>query len=306
MTVADSSRSPGASPAPPSRTPRASTSATLASSRTSTPTCSSCLRALARSSGGVALQDRVAALDQHDPGLRRVDVAEVLDERPPRDLGQGAGDLDAGGPRAHHHEGELPAPLLGVPGPLGALIGHEDPAADVEGVVDGLEAGRGALPGVVPEVRVARAGREHEPVVAEVAVAPWPLEGHAAGARVDLRDLAEHHPNVLLLAEDAADGHRDVGGGQHRRGHLVQQRLEQVVVATVNENDVYISICKGTSRVQTAEATPDHHHTGPSVQAPGEHGARRPAKRSLVHASSGDRRAKRARYPSLAGTLAGF
>ena len=42
------------------------------------------------------LEQGVAAFDEDDPGVGRIDVAEVLPQRLPRNLGQRAGQLDPG------------------------------------------------------------------------------------------------------------------------------------------------------------------------------------------------------------------
>ena len=46
---------------------------------------------------------------------------------------------------------------------------------------------------------------------------------------VDVDDLAEQHPGVLLAAEDLARRRRDLALGEDAGRDLVEQRLEQVV-----------------------------------------------------------------------------
>ena len=53
-----------------------------------------------------------AALEQQDARRLGPDVAEVLPQRLPRDLGERAGELDAGRAAADDHEGQQP-PLRG-------------------------------------------------------------------------------------------------------------------------------------------------------------------------------------------------
>ena len=121
-------------------------------------------------------QQARARLDQHDARRAGIDVAKVMAQRHPRQLGDGAGHLDAGGAAADHDEGEQASPLVGVVCCLGMLEGGEDAAADAGGVVDLLEAGRDTLPVVVAEIGMPRAGRQHEIVVGDGAV----LEGDGA------------------------------------------------------------------------------------------------------------------------------
>jgi hypothetical protein len=48
----------------------------------------------------------------------------------------------------------------------------------------------------------------------------------------------EDHMGIRLPCENAADRRGDVGGRQDRGRHLVQKRLEQVVVAPVDDGHI--------------------------------------------------------------------
>ena len=98
-------------------------------------------------------------VEQDHPGLARVDPAEVAVQRAVRQLGDLAGHLDAGGARAHDDEGQQPVDLVLVVGELRQLEGAEDAAAQLEGVVDALHAGRELGELVVAEVGLARRPR---------------------------------------------------------------------------------------------------------------------------------------------------
>ena len=73
--------------------------------RTVTPSRSSWRCADAERSLRVGRQDPVERLDEEDPGVRRVDRAEVAPQRVAGDLAQRAGQLDAGRAAADEHEG---------------------------------------------------------------------------------------------------------------------------------------------------------------------------------------------------------
>src|SRR5690606_19363980 len=47
---------------------------------------------------------------------------------------------------------------------------------------------------------------------------------------------------------------------EHRRGHLVEQRLEEVVVGAVQHRDVHRRALEGPGGVHPAKSTPDHNH----------------------------------------------
>ena len=49
------------------------------------------------------------------------------------------------------------------------------------------------------------------------------------GLEVDVGDLAEEHPGVLLAGEDLAGRRGDLALGEDAGRHLVEQRLEEVV-----------------------------------------------------------------------------
>src|SRR5262249_21931055 len=57
-----------------------------------------------------------------------------------------------------------------------------------------------------------------------------------------------------VLAKNRAQRLRDLAWRQRRGGHLIQQRLEQVVVDRVNQQDAYASAAQGSRGIQAAEA----------------------------------------------------
>ena len=124
---------------------------------------------------------------------------------------------------------------LGVVLALGLLEGEERAPPDLERVLDRLEPGRVRLPGVVAEVGVASRRPRGS---GSRSRAPSGIEPHALRRRIDRRDVAEQHAHVRLAAQDAADRRGDLGRRQPRGGHLVEQRLEHVVVLAVDERHV--------------------------------------------------------------------
>ena len=90
------------------------------------------LRAAARELFRVGAQHPRARLDQDHAGRGRVDVAEVARQRLPRDLGQRAGQLDAGRPAADDHERHPGPPPVSIGLALGDLECHEHPLPDLQ------------------------------------------------------------------------------------------------------------------------------------------------------------------------------
>ena len=150
-------------------------------------------------------------LEQEHPRALGVDVAEVVRERVPRDLGDRAGELDAGRAAADDDEREQRPLLLRIALALGRLERDQDPPPDLERVLDALEAGRDRRPLVVPEVRVRRAGREDEEVVRQRITVREP---DGPRRQVDRRHVAEQHPalrcrrSTLRIGEAMSAGFR--------------------------------------------------------------------------------------------------
>ena len=88
-------------------------------------------------------------------------------------------------------------------------------------------------PVIVAEIGVGDARRQDQDVVIDRAVGQDdPFLGH-----VDGRGVGQHHADVRLMAEDPADRRGDVGRAERGGRHLVEQRLEEVVVGAVDDRD---------------------------------------------------------------------
>jgi hypothetical protein len=95
------------------------------------------------------------------------------------------------------------AALLG--GHLGELEGPEDPATQLQGVVDALHPGRVLGELIVTEPRLRGPGGNDEMVVGLGGTASVHQGGgHGLGGQVDRGDLAEDDGGVLLLGQDLA------------------------------------------------------------------------------------------------------
>ena len=112
---------------------------------------------------------RGRALHQHHARIARIDAAEFAAQRVARDLGERAGELDAGRAAADDDEGEPGGALAPDRFALGVLEGGEDARADLERVVERLQAGRVRRPFVVAEVVVRGARGDDQVVVGQLA-----------------------------------------------------------------------------------------------------------------------------------------
>lgn len=176
-----------------------------------------------------------------------------------RDLGQGAGQFDAGGTTADDGETQPRRLLRRVRFGLGAFERQQQLAAQRDGIVQRLQAGRIIGPLIVAEVGVGGAGGQQQAVVVQRAAI-----GHADLPRplVDGHHFAEADFHIALVAEDVAQRCGDIRRGQAGGGHLVQQRLEQVMVAAIDQGDAYALAGQGTGGPETGKTAADNDQVG--------------------------------------------
>ncbi len=83
------------------------------------------------------------------------------------------------------------------------------------------------------EIRMRRAGRDHQEVERDRSS----LGPHHAFCGIDADDFRHEHGRVFLPAQNVADRPGDLGGRQSRRRHLIEQRLEAMIVLPVDQRD---------------------------------------------------------------------
>ena len=137
---------------------------------------------------------------------------------------------------------------------LGALEGDQDAPPQRGGVLQRLQAGRERLPFVMAEIGMPRAGGENERVIGQrVAV----IEQHALARGVDAGHRGEQRRDLLAVAQQIADRPGDLGGCQRGGRDLIEQRLEQMMVAAVDQRDADRRAREPKRRFQSAEAGAD-------------------------------------------------
>ena len=207
--------------------------------------------------GGVGAEDVGRALEDEDLGHGGVDVAKIFGHVELGDVADCAGQLDAGGAAADDDEveGGMAAGLLHLA--LGEFEGEEDAAADLGGVLDGLEAGGELGPVVFAEVGVGGTGGDDEVVVLEHGAG---LELDVVLGKVEADGLVHEDFDVLMVAQDGADGLRDVGGREDGKRDLVEQGLEDVVVLAVDQGDVDGELCEVDGGVDAGKAAAEDYN----------------------------------------------
>src|ERR1017187_1834923 len=139
---------------------------------------------------------------------------------------------------------------------LGALESEEEAAADRGGVFDGFEARRDGFPLVVAEVVVSGSGGNDQGVVGDCAIA----QDDAAVGHIEIDGFAEEHFGVAIVLEHDTQGGGNFAGREPAGGHLVEQGLEEVEVAAIDQSDRYGRAAEGLGDIQPAESAADDHH----------------------------------------------
>ncbi len=104
------------------------------------------------------------------------------------------------------------------------------------------------------EIGVLGARGEDQPIVWNV---PAAIEPDQPCGRVDTGHLAQQRGNFLTPVHELPDGPGDLRGTERRRRHLVQERLEQMMVAAVDERDVGVDALQLLDGGQSAKAPTD-------------------------------------------------
>ncbi len=215
-------------------------------------------------------------VDQQHPGGAGVDGPEVALEGAVGQLGDLAGHLHPGGAGADDDEGEQVVDVLTAQRPqLGHLEGPEDPAAQLQRVVDALHAGRELGELVVAEVGLPRAGGHDQRVVGHGGLAAEDLGGDRPVAEVDVGDRAQQDLRVLLAAEDLAGRRGDLALGEDPGRDLVEQRLEEVVGGLGHHGHLDVAATQLLGAEEPAEAGADDDHPVSPVDGRGLVVARR-------------------------------
>ena len=198
-------------------------------------------------------QDLRAALNQKDTGLRRVNVPEVLDQGDARDLRDCSRHLHAGRPAAHDHKRHRSLAFRVIMRLLRDLESHQHPLPDIQRIIETLEAGCVLLPFGTSEIRVPRACSDHEKVVVQ-----RPVRCDDSLVRdVDALRFAEDHLRIFLIAQNVTQRLRDVRGRERRRRHLIQQRLEEMMILAIQKREPHIRFLQSFRGLQPAKAAAD-------------------------------------------------
>jgi hypothetical protein len=174
----------------------------------------------------------LSTLDQHHARLLGPDAAEVVAEGDPCQFDDRTREFDAGRAAADDGKGEQGLASGRVGFALGLLERHEQPMTNGGGIFQGLETRGEGLPVVMPEIGVAGPGGEDQVIVGNARPV---LERDGAVSFIDTGDGSEQRLHIVAPLHELADRPGNLRRSEGARRHLVEERLEQVVVAPVDQ-----------------------------------------------------------------------
>ena len=86
--------------------------------------------------------------------------------------------------------------------------------------------------------------------------------------RVEPDGFAEKNADVLLSFQDIAKRRGDIGRRKSAGGNLIEERLEKVEVAAVDQRDVNWRVFQRDHGAEAAESSADDDHTMPGRHSP--------------------------------------
>ena len=116
------------------------------------PETTKCLTGVGTERSRIARKQLPSTFEEHDRRGPRIDPSKIPPERILPDLGEGPRDFHSRRAAPHDDKGEKGAPFLDLRLPFGRFEGEEHSPPDFLSVIGGLDAGRKALPVLMPEV----------------------------------------------------------------------------------------------------------------------------------------------------------
>ena len=139
-----------------------------------------------------------------------------------------------------------------APPPLGLLKRHEHFFAEVNCVGQSLEPGSKLFPRVVSEVRMPGSWGHDKDIESDRPTIPQP--DNPLGT-IDGQDLIHDHPDIGAPPKDRPQRPGDIAGRERGSSHLVQQRLEQMMIGPVDDD--HIDIAERLRGREAPEPAPD-------------------------------------------------
>jgi hypothetical protein len=101
-------------------------------------------------------------------------------------------------------------------------------------------------------------GSDDQEVEGDLAASRWRIgQVDRARTQIDGRDLRQHHREILLSLLDLTNGRGDLGRREDRGRHLVEKRLKDVMIASIDQNDLRIGSSQRPRRRDPGKAAAD-------------------------------------------------
>ena len=81
--------------------------------------------------------------------------------------------------------------------------------------------------------------------------------------QIDINDVGKHHIQIGLLRLKLADRRCDLGGCKHCRRYLVENRVEDMMIAAIDQDHFRIGSLEGPHRGNSSKAGAYDHNPGP-------------------------------------------
>ena len=200
-----------------------------------------------------------SGFQQQHAGRMQINAAEFVSKRVASNLGQGSGEFHPGRPGADDGEGEPGRLRRRIRLHLGTFEGRQDASANGQRIVEGFQPRREAGPVVMPEVGMRGTGGQHQVIV--VMCLALGID-HPLARGFDHARFSHQNGDIALPTQDVAQWRGNVRSRQAGCGHLVEQRLEHVVILAIQQSDADRRTGQGTRCPQARETTTDDQDMG--------------------------------------------
>ena len=214
-------------------------------------------------------KDALSAVEQDYRCCRRIDPPKVPAQSRGRHLRQRCRQFDAGRSRADQDKRHLPSALVLVVGRFRHLVRTQNFRSYRFGVRDRFQAWSVLGKFVMTEIARLHAGGDHQIVKAYFLDPDARTIGvNGSGSQIDADNFAQDHRNILLLRFKLPNRRRNLGRRKDRRRHLIQKRLENVMIAPINHDDFGIAMAQRFCCRNSREAPADDNDLRPLGAAP--------------------------------------
>src|SRR3984957_985347 len=213
-------------------------------------------------------------IDQHNSRRCGIDPPELGFQRAAHQHGDSTSHLHSGGTGSDQDEGEQ------IPVPTRIFLSFrlfkrlQDFVSDRHCIREALQPWRKPFKFVVAKVTVRDACCQNQVIVCESYLFAIDVaNNNALLILVHACDFSKNHGRILLVSQDSTDWGTNLAGSQHRRRHLIKQRLKQMMVCSIDQEDLSVSVMQGFGCCQSAKTPADDNdsslwHTFPNSFLP--------------------------------------